>query len=172
MTWGVDKKNLVVVESELDGLLINQEAGDLAGVIALGSAQTRPDAETDKAIREADLILIALDSDQAGTKEAWQWWNYQYKNVKRWPCPIGKDPTEAKQSGLDLRAWVIAGLPIKLEIEETPTAPAQSACTANQEGPHATKTENRGKEIYRQDKSRNKCRQKKTLSLLTYYRKS
>ena len=39
MAWGLEKKKLVIVESELDGLLFNQEAGDLAGVIALGSAQ-------------------------------------------------------------------------------------------------------------------------------------
>ncbi len=29
MTWNMDKKAVVIVESELDGLLLNQEAGDL-----------------------------------------------------------------------------------------------------------------------------------------------
>ena len=45
----------VVVESELCGLLIHQEAGDLVGVVALGSAQARPDAETDRTLKADDL---------------------------------------------------------------------------------------------------------------------
>jgi len=111
MVWGLDKETLVIVESELDGLLLNQEAGDLAGVIALGSATNRPDDETDRALKEAGLILVALDSDEAGAKEAWKWWKAHYLNFKRWLVFRGKDPTEAKQAGLDLRSWVLAGLP-------------------------------------------------------------
>lgn len=131
----------VIVESELDALLLAQEAGHLAGVIALGNAQTRPDIETDRTLKEADLILIALDSDEAGAREAWGFWKRTYPNARRWPCPIGKDSTEAMQAGLDLRAWVIAGLPDKLE-PETPTEPTQSAATHHQEGARATKPEN------------------------------
>jgi hypothetical protein len=87
----------------------------------MGNAQARPDLETDRALRAAGLILVSLDTDATGAREAWGWWTRQYKNVKRWPCPVGKDPTEAAQAGLDLRAWVIAGLP------ETTTGPAQEA---------------------------------------------
>ena len=32
------------------------------------------------------------------------------RKVKRWPAPSGKDPTEAFQSGIDLREWIAAGL--------------------------------------------------------------
>jgi len=73
----------VVVESELDGLLIHQEGGDLAGVVALGSAQIRPDLETDRALRAAGVILVSLDSDDAGAKEAWGWWTRQYIGCSR-----------------------------------------------------------------------------------------
>jgi DNA primase len=136
----------VIVESELDALLLEQEAGDLAGVIALGNAQTRPDIETDRALKEAGLILVALDSDQAGAKEVWGFWKGTYPNARRWPCPIGKDPTEAVQQGLDLRAWVMAGLPESSTVEseviiDPTTEPTQSAATHHQEGTHATKTE-------------------------------
>ena len=140
MTWGTEETR-VLVESEIDGLLIHQEAGDLIGVIALGSAQARPDVETDRALKEAGLILVALDSDQAGAKESWQWWAKHYPNAKRWPVVMGKDPTEAAHAGLDLRAWVLAGLPIKPETEEPITAPAQEQATAHQEGTGATKKE-------------------------------
>lgn len=116
MTWGLDMKLLVLVESELDGLLLFQEAGDLAGVVALGSAQLRPDKVTHTAINQANLVLNCLDSDEAGAKEAWTWWKRTYKKIIRWPVPVGKDPTEAFQKGLNLRAWIMAGLPaVKLE---------------------------------------------------------
>ncbi|MEW6187696.1 MAG: primase-helicase zinc-binding domain-containing protein [Thermodesulfobacteriota bacterium] len=131
----------VIVESELDALLLNQEAGDLAGFIALGNAQARPDIEADRVLKEVGLILVSLDSDRAGAKEAWQWWNHQYKNAKRWPVPIGKDPTEAAQAGLDLRAWVMAGLPIEVETIEPITGPDQNAQTTHQEATGATKKE-------------------------------
>ncbi len=111
MVWGLEKKTLVIVESELDGILLNQETGDLVGVVALGSAQARPDAEAHRALKEASLILVALDSDDAGAKEAWQWWTRQYNNVKQWPVVMGKDPSEAFQNGLNLRTWIMAGLP-------------------------------------------------------------
>lgn len=136
----------VVVESEIDGLLLHQEAGDLAGVIALGSAQARPDHETDRALKEAGLILVSLDSDRAGASEAWGFWKRTYPGFKRWPCPVGKDPSGAKQAGLDLRTWVMAGLPIEPETKETTTAPAQDQATANQEGTHATQTRDEGKD--------------------------
>lgn len=111
-----DAETIVIVESELDALLINQLAGDLVSVIALGNAQIRPDAETDKRLRQAGLILNALDSDAAGAKEAWGFWHDNY-GAKRWPCIRAKDPTEMIQAGVDLRQWILAGLPeVKPEI--------------------------------------------------------
>jgi DNA primase len=135
----------VVVESELDAFLLRQEAGDLVGVIGLGSNITRPGAETDQALKDANLILVALDSDEPGAKEAWQWWPKHYPNARRWPCPVGKDPTEAKQAGLDLRAWVMEGLSkyqFDTLIEPEPTTePAQSAPLTSPEPLQSTQTE-------------------------------
>jgi hypothetical protein len=113
MAWGIEKKHYVIVESELDGLLIWQEVADLVGVIALGNAQTRPDMATHEALEHASVILIALDTDTAGAKEAWQWWAKQYQQARRWPVINGKDPSEAFKNGLDIRTWTLAGLNIK-----------------------------------------------------------
>jgi hypothetical protein len=133
MKWGRGTA-WVVVESELDGWLLHQEVGDLVGVLAMGSAQARPDQETHRLLTGAGLILVSLDSDAAGAREAWGWWRAHYPNAKRWPVPIGKDPSEAYQKGLDLRAWVMAGLP----EEANTTTPAPEAATAHPEGPGAT----------------------------------
>jgi hypothetical protein len=40
-----------------------------------------------------------------------KWWREQYQQYKRWPVPRGKDAGEAFAAGIDLRMWVMAGLP-------------------------------------------------------------
>lgn len=96
---------VVVVESELDALLLYQEAGDLATVMAVGSAQYKPDAEAFAGLKAAPAVLVALDADKSGF-EAWKWWRSNLPNAQLCPAPEGKDPTEAHQHGADLRAWV------------------------------------------------------------------
>lgn len=110
MTWDMDKKFIIVVESELDGLLLHQEAGDVAGVVALGSVSIRPDEATHEALERADVILVALDSDEAGAMQSRDYWLKRYSKAKRWPVIKGKDPSEAWKNGLNIRAWVLAGL--------------------------------------------------------------
>jgi len=110
MAWGRDKAAAVIVESELDGLLLNQEAGDLAGVVTMGSAQAKPDRITHETLTATPVILVSLDSDEAGAKASWKFWLETYPNAKRWPTPYGKDPSEAAQKGLNIRTWVEAGL--------------------------------------------------------------
>lgn len=106
-----DKPDFVIVESELDAILLSQEAGDLVSCVALGSAGNRPDEETTDRLKKAGSILIALDADEAGAKAAWQFWKEAFPKAERWPVLDGKDPTEAKANGLDLRLWIEAGLP-------------------------------------------------------------
>ena len=66
------------MESELDALLLYQEAGDLVNVISLGNAQTRPDQGAAEILNQSQLILVSLDADQAGATESWRWWKEHY----------------------------------------------------------------------------------------------
>lgn len=101
---------VLVVESELDAILCSQAAGDLVAVIALGSASAKPDAETDRELKQCQRILLALDYDQAGAAQT-KWWTRTYgEKVKRWPVPHGKDPGELKSLGVDARSWILAGI--------------------------------------------------------------
>jgi DNA primase len=118
----------IVVESELDGLLLAQEAGDVVNVLALGSASLRPDAEAHARLETAPFILVSLDADDAGDKAAWTWWatHYPLEKLRIWPVPEGKDPTDAWRAGWDLRAWIEAGLPPRF----MPTRPVEIAAPA------------------------------------------
>jgi DNA primase len=106
---------MIVVESELDAILLDQEAGELAGVVALGSASAKPDAIAFDILTRAECILVALDFDEAGSK-AMQWWNTHFRQSDRHPVPFGKDPGEAYKQGVPLADWVRAGLPSGWQI--------------------------------------------------------
>ncbi|MBW2653639.1 MAG: helicase [Deltaproteobacteria bacterium] len=111
-TWVMQTSNKVyiIVESELDGILLWQEARYITGIIPTGSSSTHPDQLTTKLLNTAALILNAMDYDTAGTK-ALKWWDETFLNSERWPVPTGKDPGEAFQFGVDLREWITSGFP-------------------------------------------------------------
>lgn len=102
----------VVVESELDGLLLAQEAGGFINVLAMGSASFKPDKDTWGRICKAPLVLVSLDFDEAGNKAACTFWGeYLPKGLyKLWPTPEGKDPTDAYKAGWNIADWLQAGI--------------------------------------------------------------
>jgi DNA primase len=71
----------------------------------------KPDPVSHVALMEAELILICLDYDDAGARASWNFWLKTYGGkIKRWPVPVGKDPSAAHQEGLDIAAWIQAGI--------------------------------------------------------------
>lgn len=111
LTLNQDGGAAVIVESELDALLLSQEAGDFVFLVAMGTATARPDIQTHALLKDAPIILISLDTDEAGVKASWKFWSETYgKKARRWPTIKGKDASEARLNGLDLRAWVLAGI--------------------------------------------------------------
>lgn len=106
----IAREAYVIVESELDAYMVAAQVGDLVGAVALGSNSAHPDKECAAILSKAVVILNALDFDAAGASER-EWWAKYYPRSKRWPVPDGKDPGEAYQQGVNIRAWVLAGLP-------------------------------------------------------------
>jgi hypothetical protein len=111
----VSPYHCVVVESELDGILLNQRAGELTSVLALGSAHVRPDL---RLLKRFNRILVSLDNDEAGEKAFFDHWADKVPNCHMWPALKGKDPGEAFQNGFDIRSWICAGFEDELRKEE------------------------------------------------------
>jgi len=109
MVIGDRMRAYIVLEAELDALLCWQAAGDLAGAVGLGSTRP-PDPAAAEVLRQAAVILLAHDYDAAGQK-ALEWWRINFPRGEHWPVPAGGDPGEAYQAGVDIRAWISAGLP-------------------------------------------------------------
>ena len=116
MVFPGDGKAFLVEEAELDGILLHQEVGDLVTVAALGGTTIRPDDLMDARLKAALHIMVCMDHERnakgesPGAKAA-AWWVKHYPKADTWPVPVGKDPGEAFEAGVDLRAWVLAGLP-------------------------------------------------------------
>jgi len=115
MILGIERHAYVIVESELDAISC-AAATDLAGAVALGTLEGKPDAAAYGILKGALQILNALDyGDKGGGKKAAEramvWWSENFVDrCDRWPVPKGKDPGEAVQQGIDLKSWIEAGL--------------------------------------------------------------
>lgn len=100
----------VIVESELDAILIHQEAGALVTAVAMGNAQAKPKGALLDQLKGAAHILIALDYDTAGNS-ARLFWESNFSQAVHWPPAVGKDPGEMHTAGISIKAWISEGLP-------------------------------------------------------------
>lgn len=115
---------LVPIEAELDTMLVAQECEGLAGAISTMSDTGKPDAFALELLLRVKAIPIALDFDapkedgtRPGTKAA-KWWTDNFDRAYRWPVPEGKDPGDAFKAGINIREWILAGLPPVFRIRE------------------------------------------------------
>ena len=121
----------VIVESELDAILLDGLAGDMpVGAIAMGNASAKPTAACHAVLQRAVHLSISLDSDQPRTNptsgkaespgaQAARWWLQTYPQAERVPVIGGKDPGDAYKAGVDVRTWLLAGLPPRFRFQRT-----------------------------------------------------
>lgn len=110
--YGDTSKPVIVVESELDAILIQQYASDLVCSLALGGVSKKPDHEIHEFLKKAPLILLSLDYDEPG-KRRYSFWMKLYQNLRLWPAPHAKSLGDAIQFfQTDILSWVKTGLSI------------------------------------------------------------
>ncbi len=96
-----------------------------------------PSGEADEILRRARRVLVSLDADRAGAA-AMRAYAESYPHSIPWPVPSGKDPGEAFSLGVDLRSWVVAGLPEGLRAGPLPQKQekkAEEAAAAEEKTP-------------------------------------
>lgn len=135
-------RGFVVVEAELDAIACAwaaEKAGLDVGSMGMGNNVTKPDASLHAILQKALCILVALDFDEPddngqrpGATGA-KWWLSTYPRAKRYMVPQGKDPGDAVKLGVDLGAWISAGLPpvFKIGKQGSQTAPQTCPQTAH-----------------------------------------
>lgn len=114
----VDSQPAIIVESELDAILLWQELRNNFTIIAMGSAQIKPDEKLTGLLKAAPFIFICLDSDKTGAKQAHNYWLKTFDNAVRVAIPkkYGKDITEAHLNGLKLNQLVGVGYEFVIEM--------------------------------------------------------
>lgn len=128
---------IVVVESALDALSALALAGDFCGALALGSCVTRPTREDLAVIDAAFTLLVCLDNDEAGRKNA-QWWRKNFgkrAEIAALPDGMGKDFGEfiSKNGNLREFLWDCASNCCHSAIVDVPrSAPPSPPATANE----------------------------------------
>ncbi len=100
----------VVVTTELEALLMEQEAGDACSIIALKDAGDKPPKDAEKAIKNARVILVVFPEHGMSDAEV-QKWQHVYPNSRGIELPKGKDVLDAGRKQVDLRRWIMGALP-------------------------------------------------------------
>ncbi|MFW9878318.1 MAG: hypothetical protein ACFFG0_34990 [Candidatus Thorarchaeota archaeon] len=108
--YGDISKPLIIVESELDAILIQQHASHLICSLALGGVGKKPNHDLHEILKKASLILLSLDYDESG-KNKYAFWMKNYSNVTPWPAPSEKSIGDAlKYSNINIASWISKGL--------------------------------------------------------------
>ena len=100
---------MLVLESELDAILVQQETKDTYLTIALGGATKKPDTFVHNLLSNSEFILFSLDYDETGVK-AYKWWKSTYKGLFIWIPPYEKSVGDAFKKGLDISSWLKCGV--------------------------------------------------------------
>lgn len=100
-------KPILVLESELDAVLVLQEAGDLVCCLALGCVNATPTPKQ-QSLLHREPFLLSLDYDDAGWKGR-EKWEANYPNTAVvWFSGRGKSPGDLR--GAEVRIWIEGGL--------------------------------------------------------------
>jgi hypothetical protein len=95
----------IVLESELDGLLIQQEAADSVFCVSLGGSTKPIDLHTDKLLKNTSKLIFCPDFDAAGAT-AWVKWRKMFPVMKRVLTPDAKSVGDYFVAGGNLREWI------------------------------------------------------------------
>lgn len=125
----------IITEAELDAVLLHALAGESIGCVALRNATNKPDTRTHEALAAADIIILCLDNDDAG-ENGDKWWLKTYPQARVAKVPGAKDPGEAFEKGVDLRAWLKKAMPLSLRL-----APSTREAESEFKPPHPQEPE-------------------------------
>ncbi len=104
-------KPVVRVADPLETWLVEQDAGDYVGAVALPSPDTAPDKETAVLIKEAPRLLIVLYAkDPAAREKEFAPWRAAYPQAEPLPLPELPALFDAHEKGVSIEAWIVTAL--------------------------------------------------------------
>ncbi|MFA6066445.1 MAG: toprim domain-containing protein [Candidatus Babeliaceae bacterium] len=107
---------MVVVESELDAIALQNIINDFGFALAVGSSMKNPDILADYLAKQKPHLFICYDNDDAG-KNMLNKWQSLYAHAIAYPTPIGKDIGEAIEQGFDIKTWIISKVSMQMQYD-------------------------------------------------------
>jgi hypothetical protein len=117
-------KPAILVEGEFCALTINQVAGDLIAAVATGSTEAGRADKWLARLSACSTVLVAFDAEPDKGDKAAQFWLTHLPHAKRWR-PLLKDVNDMHKAGLDVRAWIEAGLSSASQMPEGEPEPGR-----------------------------------------------
>jgi hypothetical protein len=111
---GENREAIVVVEHDLDAILLNQEIGDMAGVMALSGEQIQPDSQADAILKDARSILISFCKPPGDFS--------RFPQSRLWLTDGGENLAEMWRNDKNLMEWVAEGIAMATSPEPVVTA--------------------------------------------------
>ncbi len=102
---------VVIVADELQALLVEQEAGDACGVLAMPSPDVLPGPEGADALKKAHTVLVIMPENTSGDGMAWSPWHKAMATAVLLPLPKGRTVFESRAAGNDIREIIMDALP-------------------------------------------------------------
>jgi hypothetical protein len=103
------EKPVMMLEGEFDALTVKQVAGDLVTPVATGSTSGARRMQWIVQLALCSAVLVSFDAEQDKGDRASLYWLGILDNAFRWR-PYWEDVNAMVQEGVDVRAWVSAGL--------------------------------------------------------------
>ena len=137
------EKPAMLLESDLDALLVHQEAGDLISPMATEGTNGARHLYWISYLATPHNVLISYDADQAGD-HASEWWQAHLPHARRWR-PLVKDPGEMHRLNINVREWVEDGLPpraslaksvLMMPVVNSTTSPSLKILPPDRPAPH------------------------------------
>lgn len=101
----------VVVASELEAILLEQEVGDVCHVLALATEKTAPPPEAAKALKAAPEVLVTTPRGSRESLSSAEPYRALSDKARWLALPKGRDCLQAREQGADLRELVFDALP-------------------------------------------------------------
>lgn len=105
---------LIIVESPIDALIGQQEARGFHWIATGGTGGARNDQRWKEGIKQAWPVLLAFDSDQAGSRAFAEYW--RDLGTFRW-LPTAHDINDMWRAGQNIEEWACAGLEMALTLD-------------------------------------------------------
>ncbi|RJR31771.1 MAG: DUF2169 domain-containing protein [Desulfobacteraceae bacterium] len=100
---------VVRVADDLQARFLEQEIGDVCSIIALRSPEEKPVGDASKALESGSPFHMVFP-DRAGEHE-WAPWEKAFPKAEKRFLPTGTTLFESREKGIDIRQWIMDGLP-------------------------------------------------------------